>query len=72
LQGFKPQFALAAEEVTPSAGGRRLQDYPDSLDWRSKGAVNPVRNQGGCGGCYAFSAVMSLEAQYFIEKGTLP
>lgn len=52
--------------------GRKLQSYPSSLDWRQSGVLNPIRNQGGCGGCYAFSTVASLEALYKIKKGTLP
>ncbi|XP_066979395.1 crustapain-like [Macrobrachium rosenbergii] len=41
------------------------------VDWREKGAVNPVKDQGQCGSCWAFSAVSSLESFHFIETGEL-
>ena len=31
-----------------------------------------MRNQGSCGGCYAFSAASSIEAAYKIKHGSLP
>ncbi|XP_072399508.1 cathepsin L-like proteinase [Diabrotica undecimpunctata] len=39
-----------------------------SVDWRQKGAVLTVRNQAGCGGCWAFSASAALEGQLAIHK----
>jgi C1A family cysteine protease len=46
--------------------------YPTSMDWRSKGAVTPVRDQGQQGTCYAHSASEAVESAYFIKKGVLP
>ena len=51
--------------------GRGLQSYPPSLDWRQQGVMNPIRNQGSCGGCYSFSAVNALEAAHKIKTGKL-
>ncbi|XP_050516835.1 trophozoite cysteine proteinase-like [Diabrotica virgifera virgifera] len=44
------------------------EQLPASLDWREKGAVLAVRDQGWCGGCWAFSAIAALEGQVAIHK----
>lgn len=44
---------------------------PASVDWRTKGAVTAVKNQGGCGSCWAFSATETVESHYAIASGKL-
>ena len=46
-------------------------DVSNDIDWRDKGAITPVRNQGKCGSCFAFAAASALESLYKIKKGKL-
>jgi len=55
----KPKLVLDTSEV------------PDAIDWRTVGAVNPIRDQGHCGSCWSFGSVCSMEGAHFIETGEL-
>lgn len=72
LKGYNRDLSFSRKKFTsfqPSADF--LQNLPENVDWRAKGVVNPPKNQGGCGSCWAFSSVSVLESHIALQTGKL-
>ena len=46
-------------------------DLPDSIDWREKGIVNSIKDQGNCGSCWAFGTIQACESAYALVHNEL-
>jgi len=53
------------EVLTPTISQDAL---PVTFDWRKENVVSPVKDQGQCGSCWAFSAVENLESVWMLTK----
>jgi len=63
-----PREYIRSKNYAKESSSRSI---PASLDWRTKNAVTPVKNQGQCGSCWAFSTTGSVEGAHAISTGNL-
>eukprot|EP00656_Telonema_subtile_P021947 TRINITY_DN2298_c0_g1_i3.p1 TRINITY_DN2298_c0_g1~~TRINITY_DN2298_c0_g1_i3.p1 ORF type:complete len:369 (-),score=62.45 TRINITY_DN2298_c0_g1_i3:72-1178(-) len=57
--------------TAPTLAHVNTADLADSMDWRSKNVITPVKNQGGCGSCWTFASTETLESHWAIKTGHL-
>ncbi len=70
LEEFKALYLSKMPTKTPCTMKHTKVDAKPEIDWREKGVVARVKNQGSCGSCWAFSAIGALESLHAIKKGT--
>jgi hypothetical protein len=72
ITGYEYEYASSYQDLPVAAAVNSSDPLPSSIDWRTKGAVGPVQNQGDCDSGWAFSATGAVEGVVAIDTGTLP
>lgn len=71
---FKNTYLQAEQNCSATYGILEAEDLscPWKFDWRKKGKVSPVKDQGNCGSCWTFSTTGAMESHYAIVNKVDP
>ncbi|PSS16462.1 Senescence-specific cysteine protease [Actinidia chinensis var. chinensis] len=68
---LRNRFKSHVGSTTTSFKYQNMTAVPSTMDWRKKGAVTAIKDQGQCGCCWAFSAVAAMEGITQLTTGKL-
>lgn len=75
-RGLKPELENN-QPLLPESGQNLASSDPfeagisNNIDWRTKGAIEGIQDQGNCGAAWSYASATTLEAGNYIKKGAL-
>jgi C1A family cysteine protease len=68
LRGSEPSAMTERRHLLSNTNNNEEEDVDLGCDWHAKGFIGPIRQQGQCGACWAFSAIGAIESAMAINK----